>query len=248
MASFFLHLNRSHSPDMKKVPQLPSADPRALLEYMYGFISDNKKNKFESIIHERTRYITVVLEDIFQPHNASAVLRTCDVFGIQDIHIIENRNRYEVNPDVALGSSKWLTLVKYNRAEDNTRDCLEKLKSKGYRIIATSPHRNDFTPINIPLDRKIALVFGTELEGLTETAMQMADDFVRIPMYGFTESLNISVSAAILISTLMERLRKSGIDWQLTEAEKTGVQLAWVRQVIKKPDLIEKAFSRGRTG
>jgi tRNA (guanosine-2'-O-)-methyltransferase len=213
-----------------------------LLSYLQEFITPNKKNKFSELIFQRTRHLTIVLEDIYQPHNASAVLRSCDCFGIQDVHIIENTNKYQVNPDVALGSSKWLTLIKYNEKENNTADCLNKLKSEGYRIIATTPHENDFVPDTLPLERKTALVFGTELEGLSKTAIDLADGFVRIPMYGFTESFNISVSAALLISALSERLRKSDIPWQLSEEEMLDIQIAWTKNVVKKPSLLEKLF------
>jgi tRNA (guanosine-2'-O-)-methyltransferase len=215
-----------------------------LLQFLLSFISENKINKFEEKICYRTRHLTIVLEDIYQPHNASAVLRSCDCFGIQDVHIIENLNKYEVNPDVALGSSKWLTLIKYNKDTYNTISCLNDLKSKGYRIIATTPHKNDFTPETLPLDEKTALVFGTELEGLSEKAIELADAFVRIPMYGFTESLNISVSAALLLFTLSERLRKSNIEWLLKEEERTAIMLQWAKNVVKKPDTLEREFYR----
>ena len=215
-----------------------------LLSFLSGFITDNKKDKFEEIIRYRTRFITLVLEDIFQPHNASAVLRSCDCFGVQDVHIIENTNKYEVNPDVALGSSKWLSIYKYNTLENNTTLCLKQLKDSGYTIVATSPHSEEYTPENLPLDRKIALVFGTELEGLSQQALQMADASVKIPMYGFTESLNISVSAALLLRTLTERLRKSGFDWHLTEDQKLDICIAWVKNVVKRADLLEKEFLR----
>jgi tRNA (guanosine-2'-O-)-methyltransferase len=221
---------------------------RKLLEYLMGFISENKKNKFDALIRERTRHITIVLEDIYQPHNASAVLRTCDCFGIQDIHIIENENRYEVNPDVALGSSKWLSLHTYNESSRNTLQCLRSLKEKGYRIVATTPHREDFTPDNFPIGQPFALVFGTELKGLTPEALSMADSYIRIPMYGFTESFNISVSAALFLYALTERLRRSTIHWRLSEDEKTDVLLDWARSVIKKVDLIEKDFLKKMTG
>jgi tRNA (guanosine-2'-O-)-methyltransferase len=221
---------------------LPLQTRQKLLNYLLSFISDNKVKKFGENIRHRTRHLTIVLEDIYQPHNASAVLRSCDCFGIQDVHIIENLNKYEVNPDVALGSAKWLTLIKYNKETENTRSCLVSLKKKGYKIVATSPHKNDFTPESLTLDKKTALVFGTELEGLTGNALEMADEYVRIPMYGFTESLNISVSAALLLFTLTERLRKSDINWQLSEEEKTDIMLQWARNVIKKSDLIEREF------
>jgi tRNA (guanosine-2'-O-)-methyltransferase len=217
-------------------------EKQQLLEYLGQFISENKRSLFRKNILNRTRYLTIALEDIFQPHNASAVLRTCDCFGIQDVHIIENQNKYEVNPDVALGSSKWLHLFQYNKAEDNTSVCLKKLKDQGYRIIATTPHINDHTPENLPLDQKIALVFGTEKDGLSEVALKLADDYVRIPMYGFTESFNISVSAALLIRALVERLHNSSVAWQLSKEEALDIELDWVRAVIRNPGPIEKAF------
>lgn len=227
---------------MNSHPDLNPEQKQQLYSYLSEFISENKKNKFEEIILQRTRYVTVVLEDIFQPHNASAVLRSCDIFGIQDVHIIENQNKYEINPDVALGSTKWLSLYKYNKEESNTEDCLRKLKNSGYRIIATTPHKNDETPEGLPLDKKIALVFGTEMEGLTPVVLEMADGFVKIPMYGFTESLNISVSAALLVRSLTERLRHSEIPWQLTEQESLDIRIAWARNVLKKSAIVEKEF------
>ena len=211
-------------------PAIPKK--KLLLSYLQEFITPNKKNKFEELILHRTRHLTIVLEDIYQPHNASAVLRSCDCFGIQDVHIIENMNKYEVNPDVALGSSKWLNLIKYNEKENNTESCLKKLKSEGYRVIATTPHENDFIPETLPLGEKTALVFGTELAGLSQVAIDLADGFVRIPMYGFTESFNISVSAALLLFALTERMRKSDINWALTEAEK-GTHFAIANDTLK---------------
>ena len=188
----------------------------SLRNYLFEFISDNKRHLFETIIQSRTRHISIVLENIFQPHNASAVLRSCDIFGVQDIHIIENTNKYTLSEQVAMGSSKWLTLKKYNQEEENTIRCFDELRAKGYRIVATTPHDQDVMIDDLPLDQKTALVFGTELHGLSETALQNADAFVKIPMYGFTESFNISVSAALSMFHLTEKLRKSEIQWQLS--------------------------------
>jgi tRNA (guanosine-2'-O-)-methyltransferase len=218
------------------------ADRQRILNYLLTFISENKQHKFREIIRYRTRHITIVLEDIYQPHNASAVLRSCDCFGIQDIHIIENKNKYEVNPDVALGSAKWLNLVKYNKQENNTLQCLTALKKQGYSIVATTPHQDDFTPETFPLGNKFALLFGTELKGLTPDALDLADRFIRIPMFGFTESLNISVSAAILLHSLTGRLHQSTIHWHLSEEEKINTMISWASSMIKKPDLIIQKF------
>jgi len=213
-----------------------------LLEHLLTFITDNRSELFMKVIAQRTRHITVVLEDIYQPHNASAVLRTCDLTGVQDVHIIENKNVYDVNPDVAMGSSKWLDLIKYNGFEDNTAEAFKQLKQKGYRIVATTPHKNDKSLEDISLDGKMAFVFGTEMHGLSEGAIQMADEYVRIPMVGFTESYNISVSAALVLYTLTQKLRKSAINWQLNEDEQVDILLEWARRSINRPELIEKKF------
>jgi tRNA (guanosine-2'-O-)-methyltransferase len=227
---------------MSTVNNLTPALTRELIEYLKDFITEQRYQKFRTTISLRTRYLTLALEDIYQPHNASAVLRSCDCFGVQDVHIIENRNKYEVNPDVALGSSKWLTMLKYNGSEDNTKACLNNLKEMGYRLVATTPHKDGFTPETLPLGQKTALIFGTELEGLTPTALEMADSFIRIPMVGFTESLNISVSAAIFIQTLTNRLRASDISWQLSDTEKDLILLDWMKQSINKSEIIIRGF------
>ncbi|NQV02677.1 MAG: RNA methyltransferase [Bacteroidia bacterium] len=217
-------------------------DKQRILAYLLTFISENKQQKFNENIRFRTRHITIVLEDIYQPHNASAVLRSCDCFGVQDVHIIENKNKYEVNPDVALGSAKWLNLVKYNQAKNNTISCLSRLKELGYQIVATTPHQDDFTPKSFPLEKKFVLLFGTELQGLTPEALNLADKFIRIPMVGFTESLNISVSAAILLHTLTGRLHMSEINWRLSDEEETDILISWATAMIKKPDLVIRNF------
>ncbi|MCX6283704.1 MAG: RNA methyltransferase [Bacteroidetes bacterium] len=213
-----------------------------LLDHLMGLMTEERRARFAGVISLRTRHMSIILEDIYQPHNASAVLRSCDCFGIQDVHIIENKNKYEVNPDVALGSAQWLTLYKYNQAASNTASCIRTLKEKGYRIIATSPHKNDFTPASLPLDSRFALIFGTELQGLSEEALALADQFIRIPMYGFTESLNISVSAAILLQSLTKRLRESEISWTLKEEEKNDVLLHWAACSVRKSDVVIRDF------
>jgi tRNA (guanosine-2'-O-)-methyltransferase len=215
---------------------------KKLLEHLLSFTTDNKTLLFNRIIEERTRHITVVLEDIFQPHNASAVLRTCDCFGVQDVHIIENKNTYHVNPDVALGSFQWLNLVKYDGLKNNTTGAYKVLKEKGYRIVATTPHKNDVMLDELPLDEKMAFVFGTELKGLSQEAIDNADAYVKIPMYGFTESFNISVAASIILHHVIEKLKKSSIKWQLSEQEKIDIKLNWAQNAVKRSDLIVRNF------
>lgn len=215
-------------------------DQTWLLNQMLEHVSDHKRNLFDQVLNQRTRHITVVLENIYQPHNASAVLRSCDCFGIQDVHIVENGNKYETSTGVDMGSSKWLSLYRYNKKENNTVYALESLKEKGYKIIATTPHTRDCLIQDLPIDQPIALMFGTELTGLSELAMDHADGYVRLPMYGFMESYNISVSAALALYETTERLRKSDFDWHLTEKEKEELKLNWVRKVIRFSEKVEQ--------
>jgi len=214
-----------------------------LIKYLSGFITPRRLEIFETVLERRTRYITVVLEDIYQSHNASAVLRSCECFGIQDVHIIENRNPYAVNPDVALGSDKWLTINTYSRLKDNTRSAIRSLRKNGYRIVATTPHKDSVSVHDFDLsDGKVALMFGTELRGLSEDALKDADEFLHLPMVGFTESLNISVSVAIILFHLTQTLQSLSLNWQLTPLERSEIKLNWLRKSIKKVELLEKDY------
>jgi len=215
-----------------------------LIGYLSDFVTQRRLELFDKVLGKRTRYITVVLEDIFQSHNASAVLRSCDCFGIQNIHVIENLNKFQVSPDVALGANKWLTIYKYSRYKNNTKDCINTLKEQGYRIVATSPHKNNSLMNDFDLAKgKTALLFGSELHGLSKSALELADEFVMIPMSGFTESLNISVSAALLINYFTSLLRNDpSINWQLSTEEKSDIKLQWLKNSIKKSDAIERLF------
>lgn len=213
-----------------------------LLNYFSAFVTEERKKRFEDVLQNRTRHIAIALEDIYQPHNASAVLRSCDCFGIQDVHIIENENKYTVNPDVALGSYKWLTMHKYNKEKNNTVTCVNELKKKGYSIAVTSPHKDSYTIESLPLNNKVALFFGTEMQGMSEDLEKHAELFVKIPMLGFTESFNISVAAALCMYTLSLRLRKENVNWQISEEEKQDILIQWYRNSIPKADLLEKDF------
>lgn len=217
----------------------------ALRDFLTPMVNENRYMLLNKILGQRTRYLTVVLEDIYQSHNASAVLRTCDCFGIQDVHIIENRNRLVLNPDVELGAAQWLTLRRYNERANNTLGAMQKLKEMGYRIVAATPHKEDADVRNFDLSAgKIALMLGTEMKGLSDEAIKMADEFVAIPMMGFTESFNISVSAAVLLYELNTRLRSSGISWKIEPSEKELIRLQWLRNSVNNISWIEQGFKK----
>lgn len=215
---------------------------QALINYLQQFATEERIEAFNKVIANRTRHITVALENIYQPHNASAVMRSCDCFGVQDVHVIENSNRYKINPGVALGSTKWIDITKYNKEEENTTACIQHLKQAGYTIVATTPHTNDVNLDELPIDKPLALFFGTEKTGLTQTMLDQADIYMKIPMYGFTESFNISVCAALTLQHLTNKLHKSNIDWKLSEEEQLDLQLKWLKTSIKRSDALESEF------
>ena len=213
-----------------------------LLTYLEGFVTDKRKNLFRNILQDRTRHFTVVLEDIYQQHNASAVIRSCDIFGIQDVHVIENKYKSKVSRHIAKGSQKWLTFNRYNEDKNNTIDCLENLKSKGYQVIATTPHNDSCVLHDFDITKKSAFVFGVEKAGVSDDVKKNADGFLKIPMVGFTESLNISVAAAIVLENLSHKLRNSTLDWALTVEEQQILYASWIEKTIKNVDEIKERF------
>lgn len=220
---------------------------RDLYEFLKQFISEERLAKIESITAERTRYLTVVVEDIYQPHNASAVMRSAECFGVQDLHVIENKNKYTPSKEITKGANNWLTLHHHKGEGNNTISCIRELKKQGYRIIATTPHERSNMLHDIDVTKgKMALFFGTELDGISDEVKAEADEFVRIPMYGFTESFNISVSAAICLYELRTKLQDHGVKWQLSEEEILQLKLDWVRNTIHRVELIEEEFKKRR--
>ena len=213
-----------------------------ILAAFYEIITPNKREMFDRIAANRTKHLTVVMENIYQEHNASAVLRTCDCFGLQELHVIEKDNAYKIQRDIALGAGRWVNMYNYDDSENVTKDCLNNLKAKGYKIIATTPHTDSQTIYDLDLSQPIALVFGTERRGISEEVIEMADEFVKIPMYGFTESFNISVSAAIVLNSLRQRLEQSDLNWKLSEEEQTLLKIDWCTKILNGGDLLEKKF------
>jgi len=215
-----------------------------LISFLSEFVTAERLALFNKTLSLRTNYLTVVLEDLYQTQNTSAVVRTADCFGIQNVHVIENKHTFQVNPDVVRGASNWVTVNRHNGTEMNTPEALKKLRQEGYRIVVASPHEHDVDLENFDLTKgKVALVFGCERPGLTEWAKNEADEFMKIPMVGFTESLNVSVAVAVTIHHLTHQLRTStSIDWHLTDNKKQKLLLEWLRTSIKRVDLLEKKF------
>jgi len=190
----------------------------------------------------------VVLEDIFQSQNASAVIRTCECLGIQDVHIIESRSKYGTNLKVLKGSHNWVNIIKHKfKKNEGPKAAFDDLKKLGYKILVTSVSSESQSIYDLNPDElgKIALVLGNELHGTSTVAQENADMLVHIPMVGFTESFNVSVSAAICTSTLLNKIRTSEIDWRLAQEEKDEIRMKWIKSMVRRVDVLERNFLKG---
>ena len=208
------------------------------LAFLENILTENRKERFQKVLENRTKHFTIAEEDNFQLHNTSAVMRSCEVFGIQELNVIEQRYGKSIDKEIAMGAQKWVDINSF----ETVTECVHSLKAKGYQIIATTPHENDCLLDDFDISKPSALFFGTERDGLSDDVLKVADGFLKIPMVGFTESLNISVSAAIIIQNLMQRLRNSNIKWQLTEEEILEKRMAWAKNSIKDIKRIEQRY------
>ena len=212
-----------------------------LLKYLEGFMTENRKARFEEILAQRTTHITVAIEDVFQAHNTSAVIRSCEIFGIQHAHFIEERFGKRLDSNIAMGAEKWVDVFRY----DSTASCIDHLKTSGYKIIATTPHNDSCLLDDFDVTEKCAIFFGTERDGLSEEVLNAADGFIKIPMIGFTESLNISVSAAIILQSIRSKLNKTDIDWGLSDAHKAEKRLDWAKKSVRSlDDLLKRYYNK----
>ncbi len=230
----------SSEPDIKN---LSTGKKDLLLEYLFTYLTPRRKALFNTVLKYRTRHITVVAEDTFREHNASALIRTCDCFGIQDMHVVEEYHTFRIARGMAKGAQKWVDVHFYNDTEDNVQACINRLQKNNYRIIATSPRKNGISPEDFDISKPAAIFFGREKEGLSEKVMEEAEEFITIPMVGFTESFNISVSAAIILHTLTSRLhRRNDIAWQLGRDEIKDIELDWCLRTIRNGPQVAADF------
>lgn len=205
-----------------------------LVEYLETYLTKNRIERFNKVLDNRTKHFTVATEDVYQLHNTSAVMRSCDVFGIQELHVIEERNVKRIDREIAMGAQKWVDLVRHH----STKEAIKAIKAQGYQIVATTPHEEDCDLADFDFTKKSCFFFGRETQGLSDEVMKAADCYLKIPMVGFTESLNISVSAAIILQAVTQKMRSSNLEWQLTETEKLQKRFDWCKKTIKSFDEI----------
>ena len=205
-----------------------------LLAYLEDFLTEERKQRFKTVLSKRTNFLTVAIEDVYQLHNTSAVIRSCDAFGIQTVHVVEDRFGKRLDKNIAMGAEQWVDVERYQ----TTTACIDRLKADGYKIFATTPHDESNILPDFKLRTKTALFFGTEKEGLSPEVLKCADAFLTIPMAGFSESLNISVAASIILQDLTQRLRTSDLEWKLSEEEIVAKRFDWTKNSIKDVERI----------
>ena len=214
---------------------------RELLDHLQQFLTAERVARFQAVLQQRTRWLTVCLADLYQSHNASAVLRSCDAFGVQDVHVIETFNTFEANVDISRGTDQWLTLHRH-QGPQAINECCRELHERGYKIVSTVLHHESRPLCELTLGAPVALFFGAEKEGLPDEVIERSDELVHLPMYGFVESFNVSVAAALALQTLTEKLRNSPHDWSLTKADREELTLHWTRNTVSNAEAIEKRF------
>jgi len=224
------------------------SEKKDLLDFLKNYMTDERSERFQEVLKNRTRHFTVVVEDLHKERNASAIVRTCDCFGIQDVYVIENNNEYLLSEGISKGADKWVNVNIYDNFPDNTGQCLSDLRSMGYQIIATSPNKSENNLEAFDISKKTAFIFGGEKDGLSERAMEEADGFISIPMYGFTESFNISVAGALLLYNVMSKLHKSKLNWHLEPSEMIVLQLEWTIKTIASSEQLISKYMEKRSG
>lgn len=214
------------------------------IEFLSRFMGQERFDTICRTTRLRTDYMTVCVENIFHPQNASAIIRSCEAFGLQNVHVVENLTDFRPNVNIVKGSDKWVDINHYPK-DTSTLEIIQKLRKNGYKIVAATPHEVDFTPQTLDISQPIALFFGTEKQGISKELEQNADNFIKIPMYGFVESLNVSVCAAIMIQTIMDRVRNSQINWQMSERKNKELLHRWMRYSVRDAERILQKFRNG---
>lgn len=205
--------------------------------YLAGFMMPERMETLRSTVGMRTRYMTLLAENTFHPHNASALVRHCEAFGVQAMHTVETLCEFNPSSNIVRGTDKWVDIVRH----ESTAEALAALRGSGYRIVATTPHRESCTPETFDVAHgPFALVFGTEHAGISDEVIAGADEFLRIPMCGMVESLNVSASAAILVYMLSERMRREVPDWQMSPLEQAATLYRWARECVRDDENVLK--------
>ena len=209
-----------------------------IYDYLQQFLTDERLSKIEHFSKESSDFVLPVMEDVYQFRNAAAIVRSVEACGFHHVVALEEENVFNLNLKVTKGAETWVQVEKM----PNNLDSLKEIKSRGYRILAVSPEKNATMLPDYEVKEPIALVFGTELEGVSDEILDFADETLAIPMFGFTKSFNVSVAAAICMYELKQKLMKSGIEYQLSDEKLLELKIRWAKNSIKSSEQILERF------
>lgn len=207
-------------------------------EYLKQFLTDERLSKIEFYAQESSDFVLPVMEDIFQFRNAAAIVRSVEACGFHKIVAMESENEFNPNLRVTKGAETWVEVEKM----PHQLESLKKIKERGYKILAVSPEKNAIMLPDYDLKEPVALVFGTEKEGVTEEILDFADETLAIPMYGFTKSFNVSVAAAICFYDLKQKLVKSDFEYKLSNEKLWNLKVRWAKNSIKSGEEILQKY------
>lgn len=206
------------------------------------FLTDERNELFERLLEHRTRHIVIGVEDVFHEHNSGALIRSAECFGIQDVHVMEDENKFKVQRGMAMGSENWVS-IKSHKGADGISSCVDDLKAKGYTIVAATPHEKDVILDDYIPTEKTAFFFGSEKSGVSPLVLGKADIHLRIPIYGATESFNVSVSSALILQNMRSKLNEMDRNvWELSVEEKVALKVEWGLRTLKKPEILVNDF------
>jgi tRNA (guanosine-2'-O-)-methyltransferase len=204
----------------ERVPEVQALEPE---ERAAGAEPPARLRAAERALAERSRSLVVVLDDLVNARNASAVVRTAESLGLQEVHMIQREGRVALERTVTMLAQRWLDLFWYERASTT----IEALRERGYRILV-SDYSEDARPIDdVPLTDKVALCFGSEQSGVSEALRETADGFFYLPSVGFTSYVNVSVAAGISIHAIDARQRREGLRTPIDAADRATLRKSW---------------------
>lgn len=209
-----------------------------LYTYLTELITPQKLTKIENLAKNRSQFIVPVIEDIYQFRNAGAIIRSMEAFAFQKLIALEKNNKFIPEGAVARGADKWITI----QFMKSGRESLLEIKKAGYQLVAVSPEKQAVNLSDFEITKPLALIFGTEFEGVTQETLEIADECIKIPMYGFTESLNVSVAAGISFYEMRKKLENSNLEWKMTEEEMLDLKIKWAKASVSSGEEIAEHY------
>lgn len=183
-------------------------------------------------------FVLPVVEDVYQFRNAAAILRSSEACGFHKVVALEQRNVFNPNLDLTKGADTWVEVERLSVHLDS----IKKIQNRGYEIVAVSPEKNAESLPDFKIEKPIALVFGTEWRGVTQEILEFSSRTLSIPMYGFTQSFNVSVAAGICLYQLKQKLLDQKIPHFLDEEKRMELKIRWTLKSIKEGEKILKKY------